>query len=473
MTKEPFRILIGCFTALLLMTFSVAIILIVVVTRTPSGSSIRQPSVRTPVSSRPASSQDRTGPVLIPQQAAPPPVHEQPILSFPASNANTAESGNPPEVTEHEPEASDRRTFPDRISVASTPEPAQAAAEDHLATTGDDISPELSPEEKVWLTSENSDTIAAYKSYLHAYPTGAYSTQAKRRVDSLSWRKAMRGNTIRAYDAYVSSNPSGLHISEANRRIGESNKDETPYLRAQEAGTRKAWEDFLADYPGHVRAVDAKAAIETLVGVDVFDLLDQTRVEVETHGSGIQNVRLKLRRLGSQPVRVNIPVGTFCVAKRSSAQNMVVTGARSVTLKNDEWHTVSMPAACANRPRDIPGTSDSFSLQKSPNQEELKKLISTMQANSVTYPVRQAAVWIITDNASYSQLGQLVSRPVGVILGGGTRVIKEYEAARAMKICDSAGIDITKKAIWRDKETILSGLRDKTLAEWIKGKTEQ
>jgi len=50
----------------------------------------------------------------------------------------------------------------------------------------------------------------------------------------------------------------------------------------------------------------------------------------------------------------------------------------------------------------------------------------------------------VLDNADYSDLGILVSSPFGF---GGSRVIEEIETARAMKIIDDAGIDITRKAI--------------------------
>jgi hypothetical protein len=84
----------------------------------------------------------------------------------------------------------------------------------------------------------------------------------------------------------------------------------------------------------------------------------------------------------------------------------------------------------------------------------------------VTFGIRQAAVWIVTDNADYGDLGILVSSPSWQPFGG-TRVIQEYEAARAMKICEEAGIDIAQKAIWRDRQEILSGLKDDGLKRWL------
>ena len=82
--------------------------------------------------------------------------------------------------------------------------------------------------------------------------------------------------------------------------------------------------------------------------------------------------------------------------------------------------------------------------------------------------VEQAAVWIVTDDADYDDLGSLVETFGPVALPGmGSRVIREAQTARAMKILDEAGIDITGKAIWRDRERILSKLEDAGLRQWL------
>ena len=85
---------------------------------------------------------------------------------------------------------------------------------------------------------------------------------------------------------------------------------------------------------------------------------------------------------------------------------------------------------------------------------------------NVSFATRQAAVWIVTDNASYADLGSLISRPSNLLFGG-SRTIRENEAARAMKICEEVGIDITRKKIWIDKQIILRGLTDDELKKWI------
>lgn len=137
-----------------------------------------------------------------------------------------------------------------------------------------------------------------------------------------------------------------------------------------------------------------------------------------------------------------------------------------MVLRTNSWAPVSVPAACANQPRDVPGSGDSFTIRRSPDQRELQQPMPVLQKANTPFAVRQAAVWIVTDNANYNGLGTLVES-FGPVAFGGTRVIKEEETARAMKICDKAGIDITRKAIWHDRDTILKGVKDANLRKWL------
>ncbi|MDR1594476.1 MAG: hypothetical protein LBS43_08350 [Prevotellaceae bacterium] len=195
---------------------------------------------------------------------------------------------------------------------------------------------------------------------------------------------------------------------------------------------------------------------------DVVELLENNIIEVEISGNDITQVNVKIRRLVPYTVNARIPVGSFFVSENPSAQNMVATAEKKVRLTTGGWQNISVPAACANRPKDIPGSSDKFSVQQSPNQDELVKLMPALNKANVSTPVKQAAVWIITDNADFDDLGILTSGPTN------TRAIWYETTAHAMKICADAGIDITKKRIWNDKETIISKLSAGELKNWLK-----
>jgi len=206
---------------------------------------------------------------------------------------------------------------------------------------------------------------------------------------------------------------------------------------------------------------------------DLVNLIMRNKVEVEVNGSGIEAVSVRIRRRFPTDLKVFIPVGTFFVSGRTSAQNMVTTTERVVELQTDGWVTSQVAAACANRPRDVPGSGDTFTVQRSPNQGELELLMPVLRSAGAGTEIRQAAVWIVTDDATYDDLGVLVSVPMGMPSGyGGSRVIGELHAATAMRICADAGIDVTRKAIWRDRARILRELDDPGLRYWMESLDE-
>lgn len=326
-------------------------------------------------------------------------------------------------------------------------------------------------DEKSWLNAKEENTFKAFETYLNNQPEGKYVSEARDMMDSLLWRRAKGENAVVSYQRYIDVQPSGHFISEAKSKIESLRKDDSYYLSAQNQGTRRAYETFLEQFPGHKREGYARAVLRDIEGRDIVDLIKQRKIQTETSGSGIESVKLKLKRRTKYEVTVKIPVGTFFVC-RGSAQNMVATREKKVVLKNDDWISVSVDAACANRARDIPDAEESFNIQRSSKQNELQRLLPLLRNANVSFGIQQAAVWIVTDNADYGDLGLLVSRTQFQMFGG-TRIINEDEAARAMKICHDAGIDIIKKAIWLDRDKIIKGLEDKGLKAWLQKKAKK
>jgi hypothetical protein len=195
---------------------------------------------------------------------------------------------------------------------------------------------------------------------------------------------------------------------------------------------------------------------------DIVDLLENNIIEAEITGGDITYVNLRIRRLVPDVVNVQIPAGSFFVSENPAAQNMVATAEKRTRLTTNGWVNLSIPAACANRPKDIPDGNDKFSVQRSPNQKELAQLMLALGKSGATTLVKQAAVWIVTDNADFDDLGILTTSQ------GNTRAIWYETTTRAMKICAEAGIDITKKNIWNDKETIVSKLSAGELKNWLR-----
>jgi hypothetical protein len=184
---------------------------------------------------------------------------------------------------------------------------------------------------------------------------------------------------------------------------------------------------------------------------------------METKGSGIDKLDVDLRNLLEEALNVEIPAGTYFVSRSRSVQNMVVRTTQVIHLADNDWVDALLDVACANLERDVPNEEDTFTVEQSPEDGELARLMPALQAARVDYDVEQAAVWIVTDNANYGDLGTLVG-------GFGGRAIGEDDAARAMQIVDEAGIDITQRAVWEDRESIAQGMEDRSLWLWIRGR---
>ena len=79
-------------------------------------------------------------------------------------------------------------------------------------------------------------------------------------------------------------------------------------------------------------------------------------------------------------------------------------------------------------------------------------------------------MWIVTDDASYDELGTLVQSS-SFQPWGGTRMINAPEAARALQLLAQAGIEVEDTAIWWDREWLLEeleGTGEEDLVAWLR-----
>jgi hypothetical protein len=335
-----------------------------------------------------------------------------------------------------------------------------------IPTTRDDIH---------WRWAAHKNNVASYETYLKTWPEGRHAAEAQAHrddnIDSLHWHQASAANTITSYKGYASAHPHGRFTQQAENKASALGRDPGPYNAALRVGTEASMKTFLADYPGHEAAAAGQQALEEIsVGRDVVDLLNARKIEIEAWGNDIWSVDLRVRKLVPYPLTVRIPVGTFFSAANASRQNMIATAATEIRLETGDWKRDSVDAACANRLRVIPNHDDSFTIERSSHEAELAKLMPLLNKPWIDPATKQAAIWIVTDDADYNDLGRLV---VISNLLHPRRVINELSAARAMRICEEAGFDITRKRIWNDRQTILRRLADPPhyeLTKWLRNK---
>jgi hypothetical protein len=255
---------------------------------------------------------------------------------------------------------------------------------------------------------------------------------------------------------------------EATRRIQTLRADDGLF-RAAANRDKQALEHFLEDYPGHHREAEARSLLRSgdVGPQDITSLVDGKKIEFRAKGAGIDSVNIQIRRRANHILIVRILPGVLFVPRRDAAQTMIGTEQRDTWLEGPDWVSVDVPVACTNLAKYPPDSEDAMQVRRATNAE-LEAIAPRLARVSVA--TRQAAIWIVTDNANYAALGKLVTGP----FGAGGRVIDEDHAAEAMRLCESNGINIHKRAIWRDRSRISRGLKSAELRQWLeKASTEK
>lgn len=354
-------------------------------------------------------------------------------------------------------------------------------------------------EDREYTNALKKNTVIAFQSFLNKFPSSVYSAEAKREIFDLEFQNVIEKKSFELFNSFFEQHPE-LPISNYEKAIHSLGSDQKYNISSMNSFDSKfsnyakeyyetirlnevtdsydleKLKAFVKDYPKCKGTNLLKKRISsikinnTTSGENIFDLIYDHKVEIEVSGSDITRVLVKMRKLVPNKLNVQVPPGTFFISNNSSSQNMVTRRNKNIVLADNGWHEFNIDASCANRILNIPGSEDRFSVQRSPNQVELEILMKVLSKENTTSAVEQAAIWIVTDNADYDDLGILVMRSMYSSYGG-TRVMNEFEAARAMQICEKAGINIKAKAIWGDTETILSGLKSSSLKTWLQNYT--
>ncbi|HEY2956329.1 MAG TPA: hypothetical protein VGK89_13910 [Candidatus Eisenbacteria bacterium] len=330
-----------------------------------------------------------------------------------------------------------------------------------------------------WQRARITEDATRVEEFLKWHASSNLAAPARLLLDTLrareEWNDAVSSGDPTMYESFIERYPGRSEVSLARSAMAAMRHDSAAWLAATKAATPQAYTQFMGTHPESPFTPVARAWLSGFASdrkrIDIVDAIEQGKLEVKIEGSGIRTVDLSVRRLTDYPIRLRIPAGSFFVAQ-SDAQNMVSRSSLTVWLEDQEWTHVEIPAACANRTRPIPRERDSFTVRRSAHQEELVRVVPLFAKSGASFEVQQAAVWIVTDDADYEALGILVERPYWQIQGG-TRVIREADAARAMRLIDQAGLDITRKAIWRDRATILGNLATGPLRDWLRDRAER
>ncbi len=189
-------------------------------------------------------------------------------------------------------------------------------------------------------------------------------------------------------------------------------------------------------------------------GIEVW----RAPVTYEARGDGISTMRVALTSKATTVVSVLVPAGTLFVAREwknyGAPQDMLAVADGVVRVPPGGEAELEVPVACARMRLRIPSETDIFDV-KEPTDGGLASLGRALKRES-DWKVKQAAVWIVTDDASYEGLGTLQTRSTFEL--SGRRTIGVSETVRALWRLDTSGVDVRARRIWADRFLLLHAL---------------
>ncbi len=153
-------------------------------------------------------------------------------------------------------------------------------------------------------------------------------------------------------------------------------------------------------------------------------LVDLGYLSVSAACGDIRYGTIEITNISDKKLLIELVPGTYMAAAGNSYQNMLITEFFQAGLEPGEKRLYTLYTCCMNLHRAMPKDGDTFRIALS-TEPELQALAAYFQENHIEYPVRQAATWIITDKASFSDCCILRdSNDINVIMD------TDYEAAK-------------------------------------------
>ena len=141
-----------------------------------------------------------------------------------------------------------------------------------------------------WQTAEATLTLASVRHFLDVHPDGLYLSQARTKLDSLSFIEATQSDTREAYEHYLTQFPQGRFVADVRQKMNElDNVELTTEEETSINGILDAHFNALAD--------NNRAAIETTLAPVVSSYIGKANPELEDIYAYMQRVHSSARTL--------------------------------------------------------------------------------------------------------------------------------------------------------------------------------
>ena len=332
----------------------------------------------------------------------------------------------------------------------------------------------------------DKNSIKSYEKYLKYNKNGKYTQAALSAIDTFYWNEASKTNTILSYKHYIDNQPKGRYIGQANEQITILRNDDNIYYKHFWGGDIYSINNFIINYPDHVRIDEAKSnLIKIRDGENIVDLIDSDRIKVTINHITIKKVHLEMYKLDQVeiPTTVKIPIGTLFESKNRKITNLLVTKEYNIKLISDQIVITPLNIASTDIEKYLPDSDSKYEIVNHQLEGNLKKIIEILNIEEVRYTVFQAAIWIVQNDAQYTQLGKLVwvdqlypiMSPISKFdaLNKAKRAIEGDEVAEVLFYCDKLGMDVSKFKIWNDYNLMFKTITNSKLKNWLINKRLQ
>ncbi len=109
----------------------------------------------------------------------------------------------------------------------------------------------------VWLDTIKQDDINAYEAFLKKYPISEYDSNAKLRIEELTWDSVRRINTLDEYIGFLNKYPNSKYSGTAKEMI-----EYHEWRNTKKKNTIEGYKKFISKYSNSEYSVEAKSIIE-------------------------------------------------------------------------------------------------------------------------------------------------------------------------------------------------------------------
>ncbi len=202
--------------------------------------------------------------------------------------------------------------------------------------------------------------------------------------------------------------------------------------------------------------------------VELSEAIDRGLVKASFAGKDIEGLVVTVQRLEKADVEIELHPGSMFLASGGRVQDMVLLEHVKFKLSTDSPFTITVRVACAKLHRAIPGGKDVFSFRPKSDKPELALVAKAVAGQDLDFAVVQAAVWIVTDDPHYNDLGVLKKTLSGLPANPNSdRLIGANETVMALKLLDEVGVDVSRKGIWFNRDWLARNTSKSELKEWF------